>query len=198
MAIHVINKIGFLYGQNRFLNVPLRRLLCNAMTQPFLDYACNVWYSNINKKMKMRWQAAQNKCIRFCLKLSNRSSTKSKDFKKKKLAFHSWKSIPMFSMYTSFFIKDFPKYFDEIYVPLEINGIHTCSSYQKLNVPHQKTNVGQKTWSYVGPSFWNNLNKTLKTWINLNAFKHNIKQHFFDELKKKSLNNSFCKFYVLK
>ena len=27
-------------------------------------------------------------------------------------------------------------YFDEIYVPLETNGVHTRSSYQKLKVPH--------------------------------------------------------------
>ena len=86
MAIHVINKINsrlrFLYRQNRFLNFPLRRLLCNAMIQPFFDYACNAWYPNINKKLKMRLQAAQNKSIRFCLKLNGRSSIKSKDFEK--------------------------------------------------------------------------------------------------------------------
>ena len=76
-------------------------------------------------------------------------------------------------------------YFDEIYVPLEINGIHTRSSYQKLNVPHRKTNVEQKALSYVGPSLWNNLNKTLKISTSLNAFKHNIKQHYFNELEKK-------------
>ena len=54
MAIHVISKINstlrLLYRQNRFLNFRLCRLLCNAMTQPFFDYACNAWYSNINKK----------------------------------------------------------------------------------------------------------------------------------------------------
>ena len=92
----------------------------------------------------------------------------------------------MFSMqYIQIFTKNFPNYFDEIYVPLETNGVHTRSSYQKLNVPHRKTNVGQKALSYVGPSIWNNLNKTLKTSTSLNAFKHNIKQHYFNELKKK-------------
>ena len=44
IALHVLNKINsrlkFLYRQNRFLNKPLRRLLCNAMIQPFLDYTC--------------------------------------------------------------------------------------------------------------------------------------------------------------
>ena len=53
MAIHVINKVNsrlrFLYRQNKFLDIPLRRLLCNAMIQPFLDYACNAWYPNLNK-----------------------------------------------------------------------------------------------------------------------------------------------------
>ena len=34
-------------------------------------------------------------------------------------------------------------YFDGIYVPLETNGVHVRSSYQKLNVPHRKTNIGQ-------------------------------------------------------
>ena len=79
MAIHVVNKINsrlrFFYRQIRFLNFPLRKSLCNAMIQPFPDYACNPWYPNINKKLKMRLQAAQNKCIRFCLKLNGRSSS---------------------------------------------------------------------------------------------------------------------------
>ena len=106
----------------------------------------------------MRLQAAQNKCIRFCLKLNERSSIKSEDFEKL-----NWLPIyaqcSLCSMYT-FFAKNCPNYFDEMYVPLEANGVHTRSSYQKLNVPHRKTNVGQKALSYVGPSLWNNLNKT--------------------------------------
>ena len=61
------------------------------------------------------------------------------------------------------------------YFPLETNGVHTCSSYQKLNVPYRKTNFGQKALSYVGLSIWNNLNKKLKTSTSLNTFKHNIK-----------------------
>ena len=89
----------------------------------------------------------------------------------------------MFSMQN--FSKNCPNYFDEIYVPLETNGVQTHSSYQKFNVPHRKTNVGQKALSYVGPSLWNNLNKTLKTSTSLNTFKHNIKKHSFNELKKK-------------
>ena len=90
------------------------------------------------------------------------------------------------------------EYDNEIYVPLEINGVHTRSSYQKLNIPHRKTNVGQKALSYIGSSLWNNLNKALKISTSLNPFEHNTKQHYFNELKKKNLNNRCCTFDVSK
>ena len=45
MATHVINKVNsrlrFLYQRKKFLDISLRRLLCNAMMQSCLDYACN-------------------------------------------------------------------------------------------------------------------------------------------------------------
>ena len=118
--------------------------------------------------------------------MNDRSSIKSEDFEKINwLPIHERISQCSLCSIYKFFAKNCPNYFDEIYVPLETNGIHTRLSYQKLNVPHRKTNVGQKALSFVGPSLWNNLNKTLKTSTSLNAFKHNIKQHYFNELKKK-------------
>ena len=72
----------------------------------------------------------------------------------------------LYAVYISF-SKNCPKYFDEIYVPLEIKGIHARPSCQKLK---QKTSVRQKALSYVGPSLWNNLDKTLKTSTSLKCF----------------------------
>ena len=90
----------------------------------------------------------------------------------------------MFSMQRiQTFVKNCPSYFDGIYVPIETNAVHTRSSYQKLNVPRRKTNVGQKAY-LIRPSLWNNLNKTLKTSTSLNTFKRSIK-YYFNELKKK-------------
>ena len=86
MTVYVINnndsRLRFLYHQNKYLNTKLRRLLCNAMIQPFFDYACNAWYLNVKKNLKSRLHAAQNKCFWFCLRLCNRVSIKSKDFEK--------------------------------------------------------------------------------------------------------------------
>ena len=73
MALKVINKINgrlkFLYRKNRYLTPYLKRLLCNALIQPHFDYVCLAWYPDLNKKL----QTVQNKCIRCCLQLDNRS-----------------------------------------------------------------------------------------------------------------------------
>ena len=76
MALRVTKKINsrlkFLYRKNWFLDVPLHRLLCNALIQPHFDYACTAWYPNLSKKLKDKLQVTQNKWIRFCLKLRSR------------------------------------------------------------------------------------------------------------------------------
>ena len=51
------------------------------------------------------------------------------------------------------FTSNCANYFDEISVLLEINEIHTLSSYQKLNVSYRKAHFGQKSFSFVGPYF---------------------------------------------
>ena len=56
MSLNVMNKINnklkFLYRKNNFLTPTLRRLLCNALIQLHLDYACSVCYPNLTKKLK--------------------------------------------------------------------------------------------------------------------------------------------------
>ena len=54
MALNVVSKVNthlnFLYQKNKFSLRQLRRLLCNALIQTHFDYACSVWYPNLNKK----------------------------------------------------------------------------------------------------------------------------------------------------
>ena len=49
-------RLKFLYWKNQFLDVPLRRLLCNALIQSQLDYTCTVEYPNLTKKLKDKLQ----------------------------------------------------------------------------------------------------------------------------------------------
>ena len=84
MAKHAIGKINgklkFLYRQQKYLNYSLRRLLANALVQPHFDYACLAWYPNLNTGLKTKMQTMQNKCIRFCLKLRNRTHIGVEEF----------------------------------------------------------------------------------------------------------------------
>ena len=84
MALKVINTINgrlkFLYRKNRYLTPYLKRLLCNALIQSHFDYASSAWYPNLNKKFKRKLPTVQNKCIRYCPQLDNRSHIGMKDF----------------------------------------------------------------------------------------------------------------------
>ena len=87
----------------------------------------------------MHLQAAQNKFMRFCLKLNDRSTIKSEDFEKINwLPVHERISQCSLCSIFKFFAKNCPNYFDEIYVPLETNGVHTRSSYRKLKYSSSK------------------------------------------------------------
>ena len=92
MALTVIEKINstlkFLDRKNCFLDVPLRRLLSNALIQPHFYYACTAWYPNLSKKVKHQLQVSQNKCMRFCLKLQSREHISNEHF-------HKLKWLPM-------------------------------------------------------------------------------------------------------
>ena len=86
MALNVVSKINtrlkFLYRKNKFLSPQLRGLLCNALIQPHFDYACSIWYPNLNKKLKTKLQTLQNKCVHFCLQLDCRAHVGITKFKK--------------------------------------------------------------------------------------------------------------------
>ena len=69
----VKSRLKFLYQKRKFLTLPLRRLLCNALIQPHYHYARPVWYPSLNKRLSKKIQTSQNKCIRHCLNLDNRA-----------------------------------------------------------------------------------------------------------------------------
>ena len=74
---------------------------------------------------------------------------------------------------------------NEVFSHAESNEIPTRCPYQKLNLPYRKINQGLRALSYIGPSLWNKLDKSLKTSVSLNAFKHNLKDYYFKKGNKK-------------
>ena len=86
MALKVINNINgrlkFPYRKNRYLTPYIKRLLCNALIQPYFEYACSAWHPNLNQKFRNKLQTVQSKCIRYCLEINNRDKIGMKNFLK--------------------------------------------------------------------------------------------------------------------
>ena len=67
-----------------------------------------------------------------------------------------------------------PYYLNEVYEDAPQCRIESRCNFPKLKISFRKTNMGQKGLSYIGPSLWNNLPKSMKKRTVLNAFKHNM------------------------
>ena len=97
---------------------------------------------SLNKNLKTRLQAAQNKCIWFCLKLGDRKSITDKTFEKINwLAIHESVNQCILSCIYKFQKKKAPDCMDKIFPHAECNGIPTRYSYQKLKLPHRKKKI---------------------------------------------------------
>ena len=189
-AIHKINsRLKFLYRKDMFLTYDLRRLLCNALIQPNFDYVCSSWYPTISQKLKEKLQASQNKCIKFCLKLPQRTSLNSSHFIK-----INWLPVKdrvlqcTVAHVFKYFNKKCPIYFTELFQTVNLSNISTRRSYLKLYQPSRKTNYGKNTLSYLGPKIWNALPDLIKKCKSLNNFKHKLKEYYFEHLKSKEKN----------
>ena len=181
-------RLKFLYRKQRFLTYPLRRLLCNALIQPHYDYACSAWYPSRSKRLLKKIQISQNKCIRYCLKLDNRSHVGIAEFKKlnwlpTKERVYQCICVNIFK----FFNDMSPEYTSEIFRP-SYRRHNTRASSLMLDVPFRKYCSGQKTVSYLGPRTWNTLPAQIKLCRNVKTFKHDIKKLFFDKLQKDTDN----------
>ena len=190
MALNVVSKMNtrlkFIYRKNKFLSPPLRPLLCNALIQPHFDYACSVWYPNLNKKFKIKLQTLQNKCVRFCFQLDNRAHVGITEFKK-----INW--LPVDYRFSQCLAANVFKFFDDK-CPLYMKDVFdkscmrqgsTRNSTMKLSQPLRRTSYGQNCISFLAPSIWNNLPNELKCCTNLNTFKHKIKEYFSCKIRQK-------------
>ena len=189
MALNIIDKINshlkFLHRQNPFLTPPLHRHLCNVLIQPLSDYACIAWFPNLSEKLRLRLQAMQNKCISFCLQLDKMSRICVNEFLEL-----NWLNVH--DRYLQFIVSDIfkfynnqcPDYFNEVFCPVDDNGVATRCCNKKLKLPFCKSKLGMQSLSYVGPSTWNKLSDNIKTTTSVNCFKHNIKKYFLMKLSE--------------
>ena len=71
-----------------------------------------------------------------------------------------------------------PYYMKEVFEYASRGKISSKNNYATFKVPFRKTNIGQKSLSYTGPSVWNKLLSSMKRNINLNKIKRDVKTIF--------------------
>ena len=128
------------------MNYSSRRLLCNALVQPHVDYRCTSWYPVLSKALKTKFQIARNKCIHFCLELPPCGHINSSHFRKinwlpvertvglctSPTVFKYWRGIA-------------PSHLNDMFMP-SLNNYNTRSQ-MALDIPLCRTIKRQKSMS---------------------------------------------------
>ena len=115
----------------------------------------------------------QNKCIRFCLQLDNRSHIGEAQFKTRLPVSVRVNQISNTYVF-NFFADKTPFYMKELFEVLENRNMSTRNSFLKLRQPSVKTNYGKKALFYTAPALWNKLSCELKQNKSVNAFKQRM------------------------
>ena len=134
----------------------------------------------LTQKLKKKLQVMQNKCICFFLQLDKVSTISHKEFKDS-----NWLPVInrfrqcVISIVFKFIKGNCPFYLNEVFELVFEGNINLRNNFLKLKRTFRNENSGQKSLSFIVPSFWNQMPETLKKSDNLNTFKHNLKRHFF-------------------
>ena len=106
-----------------------------ARIKSLFDYAFTAWFPNLSKKLRLRLQAAQNKCISFCLQLDKMSWICVKEFLEL-----NWLNVNRYlqfiaSDFSKFYNNQCPDYFNEVFCPVDDNGVAVRSCNKKMKLP---------------------------------------------------------------
>ena len=183
MATKVLQRINarlrFLNRNRKVLNKALKRILCNALIHPHFDYACQAWFPMLTKALSKKIQCAQNKCIRFCLKLNYHTHLNKQHFKKINwLPVQERMNLRVCANVYKYFNHIIPTYMSDIFIPQQ-TLIKTRNSMYRLKMQIKKTNMGQKSLSCLGPKLWNIISNEVKSSKSTNLFKHKLKNNYF-------------------
>ena len=187
MAQKILQKsnagLKFLYRKRLFLNMRCKKILCMAMIQSRLDYACNFYYHSLPNHMKSRLQVIQNKMIRFIMNYGSREHLNTDDFKKVK-----WLNIENRVKYLAVnhmykcLNGQAPEYMQVFTRVNESHRYNTRSSSDSVILP-QFGSFGLKSFKYIGAKIWNSLPNELKWCESKDALKIKCKEHLFSEME---------------
>ena len=139
-----------------------RKLLCSALLQSRFDYGYNVFYRGLYSDMKVKFQTAQNKIIRFSVGYDSHQHLYVKDFLRASVLSvekrYDYLSVNL--MYNIFYNQP-PSYLCQFKRVASVHSNGTRGSEMNYVIPEIKTQ-GKKTVMCNGGRLWNRLPVSIK------------------------------------
>ena len=167
----------FLWRQSKHLDKFTRKILCNALIQGQLEYACISWYHGLHSKFKIKLQTVQNKMIRFIQNYGPRQHIGQDERNKVGMLCIKDRITQLsLNLLHKVFNDKSPEYLKDTLKKSSQNIRVTRSGNNNFDVPHVN-NVTSKTFYHNAAREWNILPENLKTITNLQSFKIKVKKH---------------------
>ena len=173
------SRLGFLYRSASFLNLDTRKVLCNALVQPCLDYCILSWYLKLTVAWRGKLDVVQRKMARFVLGVGPRTHIGLGTLKEL-----GWMTISdrvrYFALLHVFRVKlgCGPKYLQGGFVP--VADIHSHGTRASGTGYHISGDDVDGSFGYFGKKEWNGLPDSLKTLGDIKAFKVRLKRHLLE------------------
>ena len=151
-----------------------RRVLCNALVQPCLDYCVASWYLNLTVKMKNRLDVIQRKMARFVLGVGPRAHIGLSTLRD--LGWLTVKDrVRYFSLLHVFRVKrgSGPPYLRKGFVA--VTDVHDHKTRASCTGFHISGDDVVGSFSFFGKKEWNGIPDALKTVKNIDVFKKSLK-----------------------
>jgi len=188
MGNNVVKKINsvlkFLHRKSSFLKFSNRKLLCSALLQSRFDYGYNFFYRGMYCDIKLKFQTAQNKMIRFILEYNSRQHLYVKDFVRAGyLSVEKRYDYLSVNLMYNIYYGQAPSYLCQFKKVDTVHSYGTRGSVMSYVLPNIKTQ-GKKTFMYNGAKLWNSLPVSMKTIECKDNFKKKCKKYFFSLMEK--------------
>ena len=148
------------HRKSRYLTSAYKKLLWNSLIPPHFDYEYSSWSPILRKNLNLKLQKAQKKCILVCVNLPLRAYIDPSHFRKKN-RLPVWDRVEYCIMDTVFKYSNgtVPVYIQQMLKPSLCR--YSTRLQMTLDIALRKTNIGQKSLSFLGSKIWSKINTSI-------------------------------------
>ncbi len=161
-----VNKLGILRKARDFLDLETSVLLYKSLVLPHFDY-CDIVYASTSVTNLQRLQVMQNSACRTMLLCDKYTPTSQMHTDLKLLPLEKRRNLHI-SMDCFNHINNAESSLSKYFVKKNTRTVRGGDKYQ---LPHLKTTMGRKAYSYRGPEHWSQLPEDMKQITSKQLFK---------------------------